>query len=156
MRHLALDFGTKRIGLALSDAGGSFSQPHDVLANTPDALQKIAKICTDEGVQKLVVGLPLHMDGQPSWMTRASLDFGSKLAAATRLPLVYVDERLSSFAAEQGLIDRKRSGEHLTRQDKKSRLDALSAAHFLRDYLEGRLPPLDPPATPSSNPSTAP
>jgi len=150
MRHLAIDFGTKRIGLALSDAGGTFSQPHDVLPNTADAHLKIAKICTDEGVEKLVVGLPLHMDGAPSWMTRASLDFGAKLAAATRLPLIFIDERLSSFAAEQGLTDRKRSGEHLTRQDKKSRLDALSAAHFLRDYLEGRLHPIDPDSLPKT------
>jgi putative Holliday junction resolvase len=144
MRTLALDFGTKRIGLALSDASGTFAEPFDVLANSPDVLSKLLKICDKEGVERLVVGLPLNMDSTASWMTKASLDFGQRLAAATKLPLVFVDERLSSFEAEQGLIDRKRSGEKLTRLDKKSRLDALSAAHFLREFLEGRLSPIDP------------
>jgi putative Holliday junction resolvase len=144
MRTLAIDFGTKRIGLAMSDAGGMFSEPFDVVANTPDVVQKLVKVCEKEGVERLVVGLPLNMDGTASWMTRAAVEFGGKLGAAAKIGVVYVDERLSSFEAEQGLVERKRGGEKLTRLDKKSRLDALSAAHFLREFLEGRLVPIDP------------
>jgi RNase H-fold protein (predicted Holliday junction resolvase) len=55
---------------------------------------------------------------------------------------VFVDERLSSFAAEQDLIDRKRGGEKITRKGKKERLDALAAAGFLQAFLDGKLPPL--------------
>lgn len=146
MRTLAIDFGTKRIGLAMSDAGGQYATPHDVLPNGPEAIARIAALCKEEGVERIVLGLPLNMDGTISWMTKVCLEVGGKLTAATGLPLVYVDERLSSFQAEQDLVTRKRGGEKLTRQDKKSRLDALSAAGFLREFLEGRLPPLDPPA----------
>lgn len=144
MRTLAIDFGTKRIGLALSDAGGTLAEAYDVIPNAPDLLQRLARICDKEGVERLLIGLPLNMDGSASWMTRASVEFGQKASDALKLPVLYVDERLSSFEAEQELIDRKRSGEKLTRLDKKSRLDALSAAHFLREFLEGRLAPTDP------------
>ncbi len=150
MRTLAVDFGTKRIGLAMSDASGTWAEPHDVLPNAPDAAKKIADLCAKEGVQRLIVGLPLNMDDTASWMTRASVDFGTKLAAAAALPVIYVDERLSSFEAEQGLISRKRGGEKLTRKDKKSMLDALAAAHLLREFLEGRLQPLTPPPLPAT------
>jgi RNase H-fold protein (predicted Holliday junction resolvase) len=58
-------------------------------------------------------------------------------------PVLFVDERLSSFAAEQTLLDRKKAGEKLTRQKKKRQLDAVAAASFLQQFLDGRLPPLD-------------
>jgi RNase H-fold protein (predicted Holliday junction resolvase) len=57
--------------------------------------------------------------------------------------VLYVDERLSSFAAEQTLIDRKRSGEKITRKQRKRCLDALAAADFLQSFLDGRLPALN-------------
>lgn len=150
MRTLAVDFGTKRVGLAMSDAGGRWSEPFEVYPNAPDVVSKIAALCAKEGVQRLVVGLPLNMDDSPSWMTHASHEFGGRLAAATALPLLYVDERLSSFEAEQSLIDRKRGGEKLTRKDKKSMLDALAAAHLLREFIEGRLSPIEPPPLPTT------
>ena len=56
---------------------------------------------------------------------------------------MYVDERLSSFAAEQDLADRKRGGEKITRKQKKQRLDALAAAGFLQAFLDGKLNPID-------------
>ena len=58
-------------------------------------------------------------------------------------PVVFVDERLSSFAAEQRLVDRKRGGEKITRGGKKKQLDALAAAGFLQEFLDGRLPPIN-------------
>jgi RNase H-fold protein (predicted Holliday junction resolvase) len=57
--------------------------------------------------------------------------------------VLFVDERLSSFAAAQGLNDRRRSGEKLTRRAKKRRLDAIAAADFLQAYLDGRLPAVE-------------
>lgn len=148
MRTLALDYGTKRIGLAISDAGGTLSEAYSVLPTNSEALAQIQKICTKEGVERLIVGLPLNMDNSASWMTRQALAFGQHLAAATKLPTLFVDERLSSFEAEQGLNQRKRGGEKLSRQDKKSRLDALAAAHFLREFLEGRLQEIPVPPSP--------
>src|SRR5882762_9522532 len=102
MRTLAIDLGTRRIGLAMSDQGGRFATPLEVLeVNSPDqALDPILTLILKEAV-----------------------------------------ERLSSFAAEQDLIDRKRSGEKITRKQKKDRLDALAAAGFLQAFLDGKLPP---------------
>ncbi len=74
---------------------------------------------------------------------RTTLTWGRALAAQSNVPVLFVDERLSSFAAEQTLLDRKRAGEKLTRQRKKEQLDAVAAATFLQQFLDGRLPPLD-------------
>lgn len=144
MRHLAVDFGTRRVGLAISDAGGSFAEPLDVLPAGTDLPRRVAVLCRREGVERLVVGLPLNMDGSPSWVTREAVKLGRSLGEATGLPVVYVDERLSSFEAEDQLKTRRQRGEKLSRDDRRRRLDALSAAHFLREFLEGRLTPIDP------------
>ncbi len=150
MRTLAIDLGARRIGLALSDEGGRFATPLEVLTVTsPDqAVAPIQRIIETEDVQRVVLGLPLNMDDSFGDAARRVVAWGGALAARAGVPVVYVDERLSSFAAEQQLIDRKRGGERLTRADKKQRLDALAAASFLQEFLDGRLKPLDvrPPA----------
>jgi putative Holliday junction resolvase len=146
MRTLAIDFGTRRIGLALSDAGGKWATPHAVL-QVSDALLAIPQIVTlvqTESVRRLVVGLPLNMDESIGPSARRAIDWATRLLAAVGpdVSLVYVDERLSSFAAEQQLNSRRRGGERLTRQAKKSRLDAIAAAGFLQEFLDGKLPPV--------------
>ena len=146
MRTLAIDLGTRRIGLALSDEGGRFATPYDVLTvSSPEqAADLVVKVVTKEGVERLVVGLPLNMDDTAGDAARRTVRWAGALSAAAGRPVVFVDERLSSFAAEQRLIDRKRGGERMTRADKKQRLDALAAAGFLQEFLDGRLPPIDP------------
>ena len=148
MRTLAIDLGARRVGLALSDEGGRFATPYDVITvSAPDAaVAPIAEIVRREGVERLVVGLPLNMDDTVGDAARRTVRWAGQLAAAVAKPVVFVDERLSSFAAEQKLADRKRGGERMTRADKKRRLDALAAAGFLQEFLDGRLPPIDPAA----------
>jgi putative Holliday junction resolvase len=145
MRTLAIDYGTRRIGLALSDDGGRFATPLDVLhVGAPeDAVEAILSIVAREGVGRLVVGLPLNMDDSVGPGARDAARFGRRVADQAAVPLVLVDERLSSFQAEQHLIERKRGGEKLTRQMKKDRLDAIAAAGFLQDYLDGKLVAID-------------
>jgi putative Holliday junction resolvase len=141
MRTLAIDFGAKRIGLALSDEGARFATPFQVLTvNSPQqGIDQIAAIVEGEQVERLVVGLPLNMDNTIGPAARAIADWANQLARQTSRPLVLVDERLSSYSAEQQLIQRKRGGEHLTRRKKRDRLDALAAASFLQAYLDGKL-----------------
>ena len=148
MRTLAIDLGTRRVGLALSDEGGRFATPYDVLnvASADQALAPILGVITKEGVERVVLGLPLNMDDTVGPAARATVEWGRALAARSGKPVVFVDERLSSFDAEQQLIDRKRAGERLTRQRRKERLDALAAAGFLQAFLDGRLPPADVPS----------
>jgi putative holliday junction resolvase len=139
MRTLAIDYGTKRIGLALSDDGGHLATPLEVLRAGPEAIRGILELIIREGVRRLVVGLPLNMDDSVGPAARDAAEFGRQIAGAAGVPLVLVDERLSSFQAEQHLITRKRGGEKLTRQQKKDRMDAIAAAAFLQEYLDGKL-----------------
>jgi putative Holliday junction resolvase len=145
MRTLAIDLGTRRVGLALSDEGGRFATPLDVLTiSSPDqALAQILPLIKKEAVQQIVLGLPLNMDDTIGPAARTTLAWGRQLAAQSNTPVLFVDERLSSFAAEQTLLDRKKAGEKLTRQRKKQQLDAVAAATFLQQFLDGRLPSLD-------------
>jgi putative Holliday junction resolvase len=144
MRTLAIDLGARRVGLALSDEGGRLATPFDVLElRTPEALLgAITDLCRREQVQQIVVGLALNMDGTRGPAAQTTICWASQLAEHTKLPVLLVDERLSTFEAEQNIAARKRAGEHLTRKRKKSRLDALAAAAFLQAYLDGKLPAL--------------
>lgn len=144
MRTLAIDLGARRVGLALSDEGGRFATPLEVLTvSSPDqALAQVLPVIEKEGVEQIVLGLPLNMDDTVGPAARSTLTWGQSLAAKSGKPVLYVDERLSSFAAEQSLIDRKRAGEKLTRQRKKQQLDAIAAASFLQQFLDGQLKPL--------------
>ena len=146
MRTLAIDLGTKRVGLAMSDEGGRFATPLEVLTVTsPDAaIPHILDLIRKEQVQRIVLGLPLNMDDSVGPAAKQTLAWARKLSDSANVPLLFVDERLSSFEAEQQLNARKRAGEKLTRQKKKQQLDALAAAGFLQSFLDGRLPPLDP------------
>jgi putative Holliday junction resolvase len=146
MRTLAIDYGSRRVGLALSDEGGRLATPYEVLevASPRHAREQIAAVIAREGVRRLLVGIPLNMDGSTGTQARQVAEWASELASATGLELIFVDERLSSFQAEQQLIDRKRSGEKLTRKRKKQQRDALAAAGFLQAFLDGRNAPLAP------------
>jgi putative Holliday junction resolvase len=145
MRTLGIDLGGKRIGLALSDEGGRLATPLEVLTiSAPEqALDPIVALIQKEGVERIVLGLPLNMDNTVGGAALAALSWGRQLGAKSAKPVVYVDERLSSFAAEQSLVERKRAGEKLTRGRKKAQLDAVAAATFLQQFLDGRLQPLD-------------
>ena len=151
MRTLAIDLGSKRIGLAMSDAGGMWATPLEVIAvNDPDhAIAPMVKLIEKEGVERIVVGLPLNMDDTIGPQAKSVIAWCQKLMAAVGSAmrtdaLIYVDERLSSFDAEQRLIDIKRSGAKMTRKDKKQSLDAVAAAGFLQAFLDGKLSPIDP------------
>lgn len=144
MRTLAIDLGARRVGLALSDSGGKWATPYDVVTvSSPEqAIQAILPVIEKEGVECLLVGIPLNMDGSLGPAARSAMQWAQALSDRARKPLTLVDERLSSFVAEQQLMTRKQSGEKLTRGKKKQRLDAVAAAGFLQEFLDGRLPPI--------------
>jgi putative Holliday junction resolvase len=142
LRTLAIDLGSRRIGLALSDEGGKFATPYDVLTVTSpdDALAPIQTLIAKESVRRVVVGLPLNMDDTIGPAARAVIQWSKKLGEKVPVPILFVDERLSTFSADQRLTDRKRAGEKLTRGQKKQMLDAHAAAGFLQEFLDGKLP----------------
>ncbi|HYO08996.1 MAG TPA: Holliday junction resolvase RuvX [Tepidisphaeraceae bacterium] len=145
MRTLAIDLGSRRVGLALSDEGGRFATPYEVVQVTsPDqATQRVLDVIRTEGVQRVVLGLPLNMDDSLGPAARQAVAWGRALAERSSTPVLFVDERLSSFDAEQSILARKRGGEKITRKRKKQQLDAVAAAGFLQSFLDGKLPPVE-------------
>ena len=150
MRTLAIDLGSRRIGLALSDSGGTWASPDSVLTVTDpaQAIEPILKLIAREDVGRVVVGMPLNMDGTTGSEAKGTIAWARLLlsaaaAAGRSLNLVFVDERLSTFEAEQQLNQRRREGENLTRKRKKEQLDAVAAAGFLQAFLDGKLSPLE-------------
>jgi putative Holliday junction resolvase len=146
MRTLAIDLGARRVGLALSDAGGTLATPFDVLTvrNVDQAIEPILRVIAAEGVERIVVGVPLNMDNSVGRAARSAAAWGRALAQRAGKPLVLIDERLSSFEAGEQLSQRRRQGEKLTRAGKKKRLDAIAAAAFLQQFLDGAAAPLPP------------
>lgn len=136
MRYLAIDYGQKRTGLAICDAGESIASPLKVLAEPKLLIESIVKIAKEEQVGAFVVGLPLNMDdGSEGEMAKRVREFASTLAGRIDLPLFFQDERLSSFDAES-----KMAGLY-TRKKKKGRLDAVAAASILQAFLDNKHTP---------------
>jgi putative Holliday junction resolvase len=134
MRWMALDHGTKNIGIAFSDEMEILATPFAVWPSQGDAtLARLARLAREEGVQSLLVGLPRHKDGAESATAPLARSFGEALAALTGLPLVFWDERLTSVEADRLLAERG-----VKAKDRKARLDAAAAAVMLQDLIETR------------------
>jgi len=138
VRMLALDLGSRRIGLAISDATATLARPLDVVeAPAAEQLTRVSAIIAalraeDDGLGGVVVGLPRRLDGTPNEQTAAVLAFVERLRAGVDLPIVLQDERLSSVEAESRLALRDRDW-----RSRKKKLDAAAAAVILQDYLDG-------------------
>jgi putative holliday junction resolvase len=134
MRWLALDHGTKNIGIAFSDEMEILASPFAVWPNQGDpSLDRLARLAVEEGAQALVVGLPRHKDGMESATAGLARAFGEALRDRTGLPLVFWDEHLSSAEADRLLAQRG-----VKAKDRKARLDAAAAAVILMDLMETR------------------
>jgi putative Holliday junction resolvase len=131
-RILAVDYGRRRIGLALSDELHLTARPLAVLSrkNRSDDLRRIKEIVTEHGVGCVVVGHPLRLDGTAGEMAAEAARFAGRLRLALNLPIVLADERLSSWAAKEMQAESVRGAR------KHSKRDDLAAAIILRDYLE--------------------
>lgn len=131
MRYLAIDYGMKRTGLAVCDAGETIASPLAVVQGHKDLIQRIRRIATSEGIEAVVLGLPLNMDGTEGPQAKLVRNFGKELGRQLGIPVHFQDERLSSFEAEQRILEMD-----LSRAKKKERLDALAAADILQTFLD--------------------
>ena len=125
MRFLGIDYGTKRIGLALSDEEGKFAYPHVVLKNMPQVVEQISKICRDERGGEIGLGWSLNYRRRENPLMRRVNTFRTALATATNLPIVLEDEVLTTREADQEI-----GPDDFT--------DARAAAIILRTYLAHR------------------
>jgi putative Holliday junction resolvase len=134
-RILAVDYGLRRIGIALSDPTGTIARPLTTLLRRPGKrppVQAILDLCGEHGVTAVVVGLPLTLAGDDSEWTREVREFAARLEARSRLPVALVDERLSSVAAERAVRD---IGLRKQARQQRERVDASAAALILQAYL---------------------
>jgi putative Holliday junction resolvase len=141
VRALGIDYGLRRIGLALSDRSGTLASPFAVLqrpASGKETLRivsaEVARLAAeDDGLEAVVVGWPRRLDGTPNDQTPLVEAFARALGAAVTMPVVLQDERLTSHEADERLAVGERDW-----RKRKRKLDAAAAAIVLQDYLDAR------------------
>lgn len=127
MRVLALDHGTVRIGCALSDPSGTLATPLPVIE--PPEARAVSELVDEHGVEKVVVGLPLHLSGEEGSQAGLARSFCRELEAMLSIPVETYDERLTSLMADAS----RRGGASAAR-------DSIAAAHLLESYLASAAP----------------
>ena len=139
MRTLALDYGEKRIGVAISDEAGLIAQPLETSARQParsrSHLDRIRELVSEFGVVQIVVGLPLHMSGREGEAARAARSFGAEVKEATGMALEFFDERWTTRQATRTLDE-----VGIPRARQKGRLDPIAAALLLDAWLRSLEP----------------
>ena len=133
MRILALDHGTKRIGIAVSDELKMIAQPLEFVAAEPfaDVLARIKELISDKQVVLVLVGLPRNMDGSYGPAALRTRAFVAALRGALTVPIETWDERLTTAQATRVLIEG-----NVRRQKRKERVDKMAAAILLQSYLD--------------------
>ena len=140
---LAIDYGKKRLGLALSDEYGITSRPFATWTriNRRRDLARLRELVGKEKIRRIIVGLPLHLNGTPSEMSEEARSFGLRVEKAIGIPVEMVEERLSSWEAQETVAHndhgkRGRSASGRNESKKANAIDDIAAAIILRDYLD--------------------
>ncbi len=141
MRAMGVDYGARRIGLALSDATGMLARAWKTVprAGNPAqvahalARETAALIGEDDGLEVIVIGLPRRLSGEPNELTAVVEAVADRLRTIVGIPVVLQDERLTSLEAESRLAEREKDW-----RKRKGMLDAMAAAVILQDYLDAQ------------------
>ena len=133
MRILAIDHGSKRIGIAVSDELKMIAQPLEFILAEPfaDFLARLEELILDKDVESILVGMPRNMDGSYGPAASKVQDFGTALKGALSVPIKTWDERLTSAQANRLLIQG-----NVRRDKRKQKVDAMAAAILLQSYLD--------------------
>jgi putative Holliday junction resolvase len=131
MRILGLDLGDRRIGLALSDPSFTFASPLGVMEGEAALWKELPGLIAEKEVSRIVLGLPVNMDGTLGPRARRALDFKARLETAFHLPVEAWDERLTTFQAQGAL----REGGLSSRQQA-AHVDKVAAQIILQSYLD--------------------
>jgi putative Holliday junction resolvase len=126
---LAIDYGRRRMGLAVSDSMGWTARPLETIERRGGAeMARLGEIVREHGVTRVIVGHPLRMDGTPGAMAEEAERFARRVEQALGLPVELVDERLTSWAADQWVAEHPESGRGRAK-------DEIAAAILLEDFL---------------------
>lgn len=133
MRTLAVDPGTKRVGIAVSDPTGTIAQALTTIDATPQEslASRLADIASQQGASRIVVGLPRRMDGSYGPEAKAARRLADAIRKASGLPVELVDERLTTVAAERSLLE---GG--VRRAKRRESIDRVAAAMLLQSHLD--------------------
>ncbi len=136
MKYLGIDWGTKYIGLSISDEEHKFSFPYDILENKNVAYvqEKILEIITKEKISKIVIGMPYKLSGKKSYAMVEVKNFVEELKkkpSFKKIKFDFFDERLTTKFVEKELLIAKKK-----RKDKKAIINKASAQKILQDYLD--------------------
>ena len=137
MRILGLDYGSKTVGVAMTDALGMTVQPYKTIERDRESklrqtLSEIAEIVEQYQIEKIVMGLPLNMDDTEGDRAAKTRDFAEKLKLRVTVPIEFTDERLTTMEAEE-ILDQ--SG--IPRSEQKKVIDQVAAQLILEQYLRG-------------------
>ncbi len=136
MRIMGLDYGSKTVGVAISDPLGLTAQGVETICRKEEnklrrTLARIEELVKEYDVERIVIGLPMHMNGELGERAERAREFGERLARRTGLEIVYQDERLTTVEAEQTLIENK-----VRRENRKQYIDKIAAVFILQGYLD--------------------
>ncbi len=133
MRILGIDYGEKRIGIAISDPLGITAQglPTIEYTNIQEVFQKISNIVLEKEAGEVVVGLPKHMNNSFGEKAKAVQTFVDLLKKHVNIPITTIDERLSTVRAHRAMLEG-----NLSRKKRKDRVDMIAAQLILQDYLD--------------------
>ncbi|MFH1968802.1 MAG: Holliday junction resolvase RuvX [Verrucomicrobiota bacterium] len=136
-RTLGVDYGERRVGLAISDELGMMALPLDILPvqGPKQVIRDVLRICQEKQVAGIVVGMPLNMDGSRGPAVEAVERFAQELRRQTDKPVEVWDERMSSRQVERMLID-----SDVSRSRRKGLVDKLAAQVILQSYLDAHTP----------------
>lgn len=137
MRILGLDYGSKTVGVAMTDALGMTVQPYKTIQRDRESklrqtLSEITEIVEQYQIEKIVMGLPLNMDDTEGDRAAKTRDFAEKLKLRVAVPIEFTDERLTTMEAEE-ILDQ--SG--IPRSEQKKVIDQVAAQLILEQYLRG-------------------
>ena len=131
-RALGIDFGTKRVGLALSDRSNIIASPYRTLnyVSEKDLITQLETVVSENNIEILVLGLPINMKGEDTVQTKKVRNF-KEILSTLQIPIVFEDERLSSVSAINSLILQNDKTGH-----NKPEIDKTAAAIILQQYLD--------------------
>ena len=135
MRILAIDHGTKRMGIAISDELGMIAQPLEFIPAEPftDFLNRLKEIISEKQIELILVGMPRNMNGSYGPAALKVQEFVDALKDAVTVPIQTLDERLTSVQAHRLLTEAEVGG-----RQRKGKVDKSAAAILLQSYLDGR------------------
>ena len=140
-RILAIDYGSKNMGIAVSDALGITAQPlvtYKRISFERD-IEYVSRLASEYSVGQIVVGLPVHLDGRQSDSSRSARNFGERLAAFAGVGVEYFDERMTTSVIDRMLIEEA----DVSRAKRKKVRDKLAAVLILQNYLDSKTIPAD-------------